>query len=117
MATSDRERTEPVALHGAGSGHGAPGHPGSSHGGSGGGDLRPGHEKRDVDVRNVALAGTALLVGSGLALVAMLVLFRYFASREAKSQAPPSSLAGTAAALAPPEPRLQTAPVVDLERL
>ena len=76
------------------------------------------HEKRDVNVRNVALAGAVLLVGCVLALVAMSVVFRYFASREAKIQTQPSPLAAARGGPAePPEPRLQTAPADDLRRL
>jgi hypothetical protein len=68
-------------------------------------------------VRKVVLAGAILLLGTLLSLAAMGWLFVHFAKREAADQPPPSSLAGAPSPESVPEPRLQTAPALDLAKL
>ena len=77
-----------------------------------------GYEKRDVNVRTVAILVSALLGGTTLSLLAMGWLFGYFTTREANEQPPPSSMTSSAAGSSEaPEPRLQTSPTQDLKKL
>ena len=75
-----------------------------------------GHERRDVDVRSIVLAGAGLAV---LAVIVQLVLYfqmmgLWSARQAALPAAPPVA---TALPASPPEPRLQTAPQDDLRDL
>ena len=76
-----------------------------------------GHETRDVSIRPIARAAVGLGVGVILTVVLMQVLINFFASRESHESAPASPLAGAYGLKAPPEPRLQTAPLDDLVAL
>ena len=86
-------------------------------GGSPGRGGRATYEKRDVAFRRVVIAFTLLLTGTALSLVAAFGVFRYLEGRETRIQQQPSSLTRGAVPPEPPEPRLQTTPVLDLARL
>ena len=89
-------------------------HPGASshpeeHGG--------GHEERDVSFRPVIgglLGLLALLLAS---FVLMLLVFKFFAVREAEYGPPANPLAQKFGRDVPPQPQLQTAPLQDLDAL
>lgn len=76
-----------------------------------------GHETRDVRFRPIVIAAVALVVVTAAVAQSMRVLLNFFASRESRASAPASPLAGAYGRHVPPEPRLQTHPVEDLERL
>ncbi len=80
-------------------------------------DVSIGHEERDVDARPVALAALVLAIVIGASVVSMDLLFRLLASRQAQQSAPQSPLAGQYGLKEPPAPRLQTAPLKDLQDL
>ncbi len=71
-----------------------------------------GHERTDVSVRGVLVAGVLLAVGAVLAQVVVGVQF--FSLRGARPGATP---AATAPREGPPEPRLQTTPAEDLAQV
>jgi hypothetical protein len=75
-----------------------------------------GYERRDADVRTLAWLLVVLLAVTGLAALAMRVLYARFAAQAERRTAPPATLAGTRAAI-PPEPRLQNTPFDDLRRM
>lgn len=76
-----------------------------------------GYEHSDVSARPVLIAAIGLAVSVVVTVVLMLVLINFFASRESLQSAPANPLAGAYGLKAPPEPRLQTAPVDDLVAL
>jgi len=76
-----------------------------------------GHEERDVSFRPVVqglAALVALLVVTGLL---MRLVFGFLADREAKDSPPANPLAQSFGRQVPPEPRLQTDPLQDLQTL
>ena len=76
-----------------------------------------GHEERDVSLGPVVrgLAGlVVLLVMTGLL---MRLVFGFLAEREAKDSPPANPLAQSLGRQVPPEPRLQTDPLQDLQTL
>jgi hypothetical protein len=77
-------------------------------------NLVAGHERRDVEVRRLVLFGVGLTVTVGLSLIAMWLLFAYFASHQ-----PPGTPASPLAAAheIPPTPRLQVTPQADLAQM
>ena len=75
-----------------------------------------GYERQDADVRTLAWLLAGLLTAALVALGLMDLLYRHFASREARRQPPPTTLAGTRNSV-PPEPRLQNTPFEDLHKL
>jgi hypothetical protein len=70
------------------------------------------HEERDVRVRLLILAAAGLAIFTGTALLAMVWLFDYLATRRAPEADYPSPLLETARL--PPEPRLQSSPQRDM---
>ena len=74
-----------------------------------------GHEERDVAFQYITGAGIGLVVLIIVAVVSMSWLFDFFLAREIRSSpaANPLAIAGAQ----PPEPRLQTKPVEQLQRL
>ncbi len=74
------------------------------------------HERVDIDTRTVTATGVAI----GLLTVAvgfgMWFLFDHFLNREAGRNAPPPPLS-IEAPTAPPEPRLQASPPIDLKTM
>ena len=76
-----------------------------------------GHERRDVDERSIVGAGAGLAVAITVVTVAMLLLFNYYARREAAMSPPANPLAVQAGPRLPPAPRLQTAPIEDIQAL
>jgi hypothetical protein len=82
-----------------------------------GGHSSLGHETRDVAPRPIALASLVVL-GVALAFMgAMWLLIDLSAERQARLSPPANPLAATFARKEPPEPRLQTQPLRDLEDL
>lgn len=79
--------------------------------------MRKGYEVRDVRLRPILYAGAGLAVVALVVHVAMLLVLNLFASRESKESPPASPLAGAYGLKAPPQPRLQTAPLGDLTHL
>lgn len=75
----------------------------------------PGHETRDVSVRVVTWFAIGLIISGICIFVAMIGLYRFF-KHEQPSPEPPSRIAFHPQNSAP-EPRLQTVPKADLERL
>ena len=76
-----------------------------------------GHELRDVQAAPVALSAFVLAAVCAAVFVAMFVLFTLFAGRESRRTEAPSPLAQTYGMKEPPEPRLQTSPIEDLQAL
>lgn len=77
---------------------------------------RGGHERRDVTFKPLVIAAVVLVVALVVAVFGMERLFDYLAAREARRSEPASPLAASRRQ-APPEPRLQTAPIEDLLKL
>ena len=75
-----------------------------------------GHERRDVTFKPLAIAALALVAALVVAVFGMERLFDYLAAREAARSGPASPLAASRRE-GPPEPRLQTAPLEDLQAL
>ena len=73
-----------------------------------------GYERSDVTIRPIVTAAIGLVTAVVLTVVLMQLLINYYAARESQQSAPASPLAGAYGLKAPPEPRLQTAPVDDL---
>ena len=80
-------------------------------------DVTLGHEERDVRVRPIVLAVVGLATVSVAAFVLMHLLFNLLAVMQSKETAAPSPLAGAYGLKEPPEPRLQTSPIHDLQEL
>lgn len=74
-----------------------------------------GHEERDVPLRPLIISGVCLVVLAGLSLLAMWLLFDYFAARRARLEAVPSPM--FEARQLPPEPRLQVSPQQDMRQM
>ncbi|MEK7409256.1 MAG: hypothetical protein AAB225_29685 [Acidobacteriota bacterium] len=74
-------------------------------------NLVAGHERRDVEVGRLVLFGVGISLTVALSLIAMWLLFGYFASHQPPGS-PASPLAG--AREIPPAPRLQLTPQADL---
>jgi hypothetical protein len=77
--------------------------------------VRRGHEERDVRLRPLIISGVCLAVVAGLSLLAMWLLFDYFAARRARLEVVPSPV--FEARQLPPEPRLQVSPQQDLQEM
>lgn len=75
-----------------------------------------GHERRDVTFKPLLIAAAVLVIALLVAVVGMERLFDYLAAREASRSEPASPLAGSRRD-APPDPRLQTEPLEDLQAL
>jgi len=75
------------------------------------------HEASDVDIRAITRYGVIF----SLALVASLVLvwfvFNYLKAREDRLGTAPSTLVRRDARSLPPEPRLQSSPILDLQQM
>jgi hypothetical protein len=76
-----------------------------------------GHETRDVAARPILLAAAALVVVLALVSGGLWLLLDHYRARAARLGPPPSPLAGEYGRRLPPEPRLQAAPLKDLEAL
>jgi hypothetical protein len=75
------------------------------------------HEERDVRIGAIVRAAVSLAAVSALTFVAMAALMGHLARREARLGPAANPLAATYALKTPPEPRLQPAPIRDLEAL
>jgi hypothetical protein len=73
-----------------------------------------GHETRDANVRSISKFIVGLVVGVVAAMLLMWFLFDRFAIREARESPRPDTMAASNPQKAPPEPRLQPAPAMDL---
>jgi hypothetical protein len=76
-----------------------------------------GHERTDVSVRPIVVAGIGLAIALGVIALLMLGLYGLLAAREARLSPPPNPLAAAEGPRLPPEPRLQVRPVRDLHEL
>ena len=76
-------------------------------------DPERGHEEKDVDIWAVARFAIMLVLLCAFALVGLVGLFRYFQSREAALQTPAVEGADLKGPSQPPQPRLQSSPVLD----
>ena len=74
-----------------------------------------GREERDVPLRPIVLSGMSLAALAGLSLLAMWLLFDYFAARRARLEVAPSPV--FEARQLPPEPRLQVSPQQALQQM
>jgi hypothetical protein len=70
-----------------------------------------GHEERDIRLRPLIISGVSLAALAGLSLLAMWVLFGYFAARQMRLETDLHPL--LEARQLPPEPRLQVSPQLD----
>jgi hypothetical protein len=75
------------------------------------------HEESDVDIRGVLLFAVVLVVVAIVIHVAVWGLFRFFDARETRRQVVEYPLALQEENRLPPEPRLQTNPREDLQKL
>jgi hypothetical protein len=73
----------------------------------------PGHEERDVQLRPLLISGVSLALLAALTLLAMWLLFDYFAARQARLEIPPPLQEPQL----PPEPRLQVSPTHDWQEM
>jgi hypothetical protein len=80
-------------------------------------DVTMGHEERDVAPRPIVYSVLGLTALAVLAVGAMLLLLNFLAAYHAARTAAPSPLAESYGLKEPPEPRLQTQPVADLDAL
>jgi hypothetical protein len=80
-------------------------------------DATAGHEERDVRLRPLAYTAALLTAIVIAVFVAMQVLLNVLAGVQSRRSAAPSPLAGAYGMKEPPEPRLQTHPVADLQTL
>jgi hypothetical protein len=76
----------------------------------------PGHERTDVSIRPIVVAGTILVAVTLAAFLVVAVQLRILAGQAARRDPAPSPLAA-ARPERPPEPRLQTAPGADLQAM
>jgi len=76
-----------------------------------------GHEKRDISIRGALLLAVGIVAVVPLAMLAMNLLFRFLAAREARLQPPPISQVPGEARPLPPEPRLQMSPALDYRKI
>jgi hypothetical protein len=75
------------------------------------------HEEDVVSLRPVVIAGIGLLIVLLLTGAAMFGLYHLLAREEARLSPPANPLAAAEGPRVPPEPRLQTHPLKDLEEL
>jgi hypothetical protein len=75
-----------------------------------------GHERRDVRFKPLVIAAVALVTALIVAVIGMERLFVYLSARQAARSEPASPLVASRRE-APPEPRLQTEPLKDLQQL
>jgi hypothetical protein len=76
-----------------------------------------GHEERDVHALPILFSVFGLTLVCVAAVAAMFVLFNVFAAQQARNTTVPSPLAAEYGLKEPPEPRLQTDPLLDLQKL
>jgi hypothetical protein len=80
-------------------------------------DVTKGHETRDISTRVVVIFGVSLLVGAILIHIAVWVVYSQFARDAARAYPREYPLAHVGPAQLPPQPRLQTTPREDLQRM
>jgi hypothetical protein len=69
------------------------------------------HERRDINIRGIVIAGIVLIVVVGLAQLVLWGMFNYLAARQARADVPLSPVVDTEQI--PPAPRLQANPAAD----
>lgn len=74
-------------------------------------------EKTDVEGMSVLRAGFVLLLAAGVISLALIYVFRVMVAQEFRADPPPAPLVRAEIDRQPPEPRLQTLPFDDYERL
>jgi len=72
---------------------------------------------REIDARSVGLFGVGLALVMIAVLASVWILLAHWKARQAARDPRPSPLAEASAPRLPPEPRLQAAPVKDMEEL
>ncbi|HSP99991.1 MAG TPA: hypothetical protein VL049_22435 [Candidatus Dormibacteraeota bacterium] len=75
------------------------------------------HQEDEIVLRPVVIAGLGLLVFVAITGAAMFGLYHVLAREEARLSPPANPLAAAEGPRMPPEPRLQTHPLKDLEEL
>ncbi|MGH7790083.1 MAG: hypothetical protein ACRERC_24660 [Candidatus Binatia bacterium] len=75
------------------------------------------HERTDVTVRPLVLAGVGLTIALMITAVAMLGMYDFFATRFARLSPRQNPLAAAEGPRLPPVPRLQVHPIKDLREL
>jgi hypothetical protein len=75
------------------------------------------HETADVDVRSIVIFGVGLIVFCVGAFALLVGLFKYFDARETAQQGNPRPGINVDVRRLPPEPRLQAAPISDLQEM
>jgi hypothetical protein len=73
------------------------------------------HETTDVDVRSVMFFGIGLVMLCVVSFALLVGVFKYFEAREAAKQPPLRPGINLDVRRLPPEPRLQPAPIADLQ--
>ena len=79
----------------------------------------PGHEReidRDINLRGVAITVLAIFLLTVVSMVAMWVMFEVFLQTEIARDPQPSPIPEAAQQTAPPAPRLQESPELELEQ-
>jgi hypothetical protein len=74
-------------------------------------------EKTDVEGMSVLRAGFVLLLAAGVVSLALIYVFRVMVAQEFQADPPAAPLVRAEADRHPPEPRLQTLPFDDYEKL
>lgn len=80
-------------------------------------DTARGHETRDLSTRVVAIFAVSLVVGAVIVHVLVWVLYTQFAKESASAYPREYPMARVGPARLPPEPRLQTRPREELQRM
>ena len=80
-------------------------------------DIAKGHETRDISTRIVVIFGISLLVGAVIVHVLIWLVYAQFARAAATAYPQEYPLARVGAPPLPPEPRLQTRPREELQRM
>ncbi len=80
-------------------------------------DVTKGHETRDISTRVVVIFAVSLLVGAVIVHVAIWLVYVQFVRAAARAYPREYPLARVGAAQLPPEPRLQTQPREELQRM
>jgi len=80
-------------------------------------DIAAGHETSDVSVRAILGFLTALVVSLILTVVFIAWLFGFYRERSNQQQPPAGPMAEQRKQLAPPNPRLQVSPALDMQEM
>ncbi|MFB3827092.1 MAG: hypothetical protein ACE15B_09995 [Bryobacteraceae bacterium] len=75
------------------------------------------HERRDINVRSLIIFGVVFTAGGLATHFLIYFLFQYLNAQRAAGQPSPAPVIAGDARKLPPEPRLQSTPVLDLEQM